>query len=311
MEAKSNDFLYLSKCFHILHLCVTIALIVAVVYIQLRNEARFGKLELQRVDLPQRKHNTDTDFEARRLVKRNAFMAKQGDINVTSKLRTKHDKDLHNDTTRNKEVFGDSPPGKPGERGKRGKKGKRGPRVAPIFSSSPKILIFKEKSPAILFCNATANPSSRITWYRDGVKLTGSHDNRASRYAVKENSTIPSGPECSSYTTITDETRNINYGFGTKCDTKIVKQWYRFSDAAGVRMPTTCVPEHHCGTVAPGWLTEPHPTIQQGIVSRKICFTQYDCCISSTTIRVRNCGSFYIYEFKAVSFCYLRYCGTN
>jgi len=109
MEAKSNGFLYLSKCFHTLHLCVTIALIVAVVYIQLRNEARFGKLELQRVDLPQRKHNTDTDFEARRLVKRNAFMAKQGDINVTSKLRTKHDKDLHNDTTRNtEEVFGDS-----------------------------------------------------------------------------------------------------------------------------------------------------------------------------------------------------------
>ena len=81
--------------------------------------------------------------------------------------------------------------------------------------------------------------------------------------------------------------------------------------SAGTRMPTSCVPIKRCNADAPGWLTEEHPTVAEGQVSRTVCFNWNDCCILDTSIQVRNCSAFYVYYFSGTPNCKLRYCGTD
>ena len=88
--------------------------------------------------------------------------------------------------------------------------------------------------------------------------------------------------------------------------------WYRFSGAAGNQMAESCVDRDRCGTYFPGWLNGSHPTVNEGAVQRRVCFHYYDdCCYYFTYIRVRNCGSFYVYQLKPVTLCPLRYCGNG
>ena len=76
-------------------------------------------------------------------------------------------------------------------------------------------------------------------------------------------------------------------------------------------MLTTCIPTRHCNTHAPGWLLSgTHPELHEGIVPRRVCFHwSNDCYYFKTDIRVRSCGSFYVYELGPPSACQLRYCG--
>ena len=88
--------------------------------------------------------------------------------------------------------------------------------------------------------------------------------------------------------------------------------WYRFGGAAGNQMAESCVDNSLCGTYLPGWLNGSHPTVNEGAVQRRVCFRYYgDCCYFSTYIRVRNCGGFYIYQLKPLTFCHSRYCGNG
>ncbi|XP_031565647.1 hemicentin-1-like isoform X2 [Actinia tenebrosa] len=82
--------------------------------------------------------------------------------------------------------------GQKGEQGERGVKGKVGPRgcpgdsfAPPSFVSTPRYLAFRERDSALLVCNATANPYSRITWYRDKVTIP-IQDSSDNHYEVKE-----------------------------------------------------------------------------------------------------------------------------
>lgn len=100
-----------------------------------------------------------------------------------------------------------------------------------------------------------------------------------------------------------------------KCDAKDgdnLNGWYRFTGEAGVQMPEQCVPVKRCGTVAPGWLNGNHPTVDELVVTREVCFHLMDeCCKWKQNIQVRNCGDFYVYELKPAPFCYLRFCGNK
>ncbi|XP_031556395.1 pancreatic secretory granule membrane major glycoprotein GP2-like isoform X2 [Actinia tenebrosa] len=120
---------------------------------------------------------------------------------------------------------------------------------------------------------------------------------------------------CTFYTNITNATRNVKYGNPPKtdkCDKTIALGWYRLCGEAGVRMPFKCPPKQQCNTDAPGWLSDPHPTIEEGTISRKVCFHWHNnCCHWSRYINVRNCGGFYIYQFRPTPSCYLRYCGED
>ena len=65
--------------------------------------------------------------------------------------------------------------------------------------------------------------------------------------------------------------------------------------AAGTKMPTTRVSALRCGTTWPGWLDGVYPTVEDGKVNRKVCFSDnYSDCKAIKNISVINCGSYFI-----------------
>ncbi|KAL9961956.1 hypothetical protein ACROYT_G031001 [Oculina patagonica] len=125
------------------------------------------------------------------------------------------------------------------------------------------------------------------------------------------------GAECSLYTVDVEADRSVSFprgaGASYKCDRDtLTPGWYRFNGTAGSKMPTTCVPKSMCNTDASGWLNGAHPTLQDGVVSRNVCFNwNGNCCNWVVGIKVRNCGLFYVYELVKTPACHLRYCVTN
>ncbi|CAH3194927.1 unnamed protein product, partial [Porites evermanni] len=120
--------------------------------------------------------------------------------------------------------------------------------------------------------------------------------------------------ECQNYGSLNSHNRKITYSYsiGNYCDGGIGPGWFRFERSAGTRMPTSCPPKNRCGTHATGWLNGGHPTVAEGQVSRTVCFHwSSSCCDWSTNIKVRNCGSYYVYYLNDTPTCSLRYCGTN
>ena len=96
------------------------------------------------------------------------------------------------------------------------------------------------------------------------------------------------------------------------CEDQLLKGWYRFVGAAGTKMPTTRVPAYRCGAVWSGWLNGAHPTVEDGEVSRRVCFSDRPTgCKNSICVNVKNCGSYFIYELLPPPRCLSRYCGTD
>ena len=95
------------------------------------------------------------------------------------------------------------------------------------------------------------------------------------------------------------------------CDDQLRGGWYRFVGAAGTKMPTTRVLAFRCGTVRSGWLEGAHPTVEDGEVQRKVCFSDRSTgCEDSKNIFVKKCGSYFIYKLYPPT-CFARYCGTD
>ena len=121
--------------------------------------------------------------------------------------------------------------------------------------------------------------------------------------------------ECQIYGSLNSADRKNTYTTNHDyCDNGIGPGWFRFEGSAGTRMPTSCPPIHRCGANVPGWMNGGHPTVADGQVTRTVCFHYSgDCYRWSTNIKVRNCGSYYVYYLSGTpnSFCSLRYCGTN
>ena len=62
-------------------------------------------------------------------------------------------------------------------------------------------------------------------------------------------------------------------------------------------MPTTRVSVFKCGTKFPGWLDGAHPTVKDGEVYGKVCFSDHSKgCYHTTQIYVKNCSSYHIYK---------------
>ena len=77
-------------------------------------------------------------------------------------------------------------------------------------------------------------------------------------------------------------------------------------------MPTECVQDFRCGAASSGWLKGGHPTLRDGEVSSEVCFTRRDnCCHKTENIKVKDCGSYFIYKLEKPPTCNLRYCGTD
>ena len=121
--------------------------------------------------------------------------------------------------------------------------------------------------------------------------------------------------ECQKYTSLSSGDRKETYGtkWPWQCDNNLGPGWFRFEGAAGSRMATTCLPYDRCDTWATGWLNGGHPSVADGQVTRQVCFRWGNCCRWSTNIKVRNCGSFYVYYLSGTpkGYCNLRYCSSD
>ena len=120
--------------------------------------------------------------------------------------------------------------------------------------------------------------------------------------------------ECNQYKILNDSDRHNDFGRGDrKCDKNLTEDWYRFSAGAGTSIATQCIPGAlSCGTDLPGWMDRAHPTVDEGVVSGKVCFSgYYNCCYHNIMIYVRNFSSFFVYRLKPVSICPSRYCGKS
>ena len=118
--------------------------------------------------------------------------------------------------------------------------------------------------------------------------------------------------ECSGYKWLTESNRNQKYSRREyNCDSSLSTGWYRFGGGAGTKMPTSCVSVYRCGTNAPGWMNGAHPTVADGMVTRKVCYHWSNCCALSNNIEVVNCGLYYVYKLSRPPGCTLRYCGSD
>ena len=121
--------------------------------------------------------------------------------------------------------------------------------------------------------------------------------------------------DCNDYKNLTGARRKGSYKtpFGEAvCDNRLLYGWYRFVGAAGTKMPTTRVPAQRCGTDFSGWLDGAHPSVEDGEVSRTICFSDREHgCRYRTQTSVKNCGSYFIYKLYPPNRCSSRYCGTD
>ena len=122
--------------------------------------------------------------------------------------------------------------------------------------------------------------------------------------------------ECQNYKTLNSASRRTSYRSyyysNYYCDSSLGPGWFRFQGSAGTRMAASCTSSDRCGTYFTGWLSGGHPTVADGQVTRTVCFSSgYRCCYYSTSIKVRNCGSYYVYYLSGTPTCNLRYCGTN
>ena len=119
--------------------------------------------------------------------------------------------------------------------------------------------------------------------------------------------------ECNQYKFLNDSDRRNDFGRGKKCDRNLTEDWYRFSAGAGTSIATQCIPGAlSCGTDLPGWMDGAHPTVDEGVVSRKVCFSGFGkCCFHNIMINVRNCSSFFVYRLKPIQVCFSRYCGKS
>jgi hypothetical protein len=125
-------------------------------------------------------------------------------------------------------------------------------------------------------------------------------------------STQAGHPACSTYTLDTDMTRETTYYDGvTQCDNAIGTVWTLCTDGINHNrmLPTHMPTRYACDSHAPGYLVGEHPAVEDGEVTRKVCFHWSDnSCYFDTDIQVVNCGAYYVYELVNAPSCNLRYC---
>ena len=91
--------------------------------------------------------------------------------------------------------------------------------------------------------------------------------------------------------------------------------WYRFSATSGLELASQCPVGDvgdGCGSNIRGWLVDRHPTVGEGRVVRKVCFSYVSECACAffTSVYVRNCGSFFVYRINRIPFENAEYCGV-
>ena len=111
------------------------------------------------------------------------------------------------------------------------------------------------------------------------------------------------GNACNDYTVLNERDRAQGNALLPQngSDNNLVAGWYRFQGAAGDRMADECVVRWRCGTKHPGWLNGRHPTVDDGEVTRKVCYAgnwKTHCCGMKRQVKVKNCTGYYVYKLN-------------
>ena len=76
------------------------------------------------------------------------------------------------------------------------------------------------------------------------------------------------------------------------------EKWYVFNAGPANEIPETCVKTGRCGGTASGWLKHTTPSIADGVIDTKVCFSSNtDCCSASAKVLVRHCHGYVVYKF--------------
>ncbi|XP_028411847.1 uncharacterized protein LOC114534584 [Dendronephthya gigantea] len=152
----------------------------------------------------------------------------------------------------------------------------------------------------------------------DCSNTIGSYNCRCRGGYTGDGHTCRAVPECNSYTLLDSIDRKVSYvSNSVMCDDGLSTGWYRFAGSAGTQMSTSCIPRLNtniaqCSTHGIPWLNGAHPTINEGKVTRTVCFSWAgNCCNYQLNIEVMNCGLFYIYKLVPTWSCSYRYCGVD
>lgn len=78
-------------------------------------------------------------------------------------------------------------------------------------------------------------------------------------------------------------------------------------------MATRCIPRNRCNSQMSGWISGSNPSVADGKVTRTACMhSSSGCCTYYySSVEIRNCSGFYVYNLPPTSTCHSRYCGVN
>ncbi|PFX12463.1 Uromodulin [Stylophora pistillata] len=163
------------------------------------------------------------------------------------------------------------------------------------------------------------NPTKSIRWHSLRVEVYGTQEGKFITHDRSISANTPDVPaECSPcvYKELNEVYRywrHVDHNYlGCEGNTIIDGRWYRFTGDAGVMMATYCIPWSSCNTQMAGWINGSHPTKAYQLMSATVCFHgQVSCCHISSTVQIRNCSGFYVYNLQKPSGCNARHCGVN
>ena len=116
----------------------------------------------------------------------------------------------------------------------------------------------------------------------------------------------------STHKSIRDENTCDKVGKGNTSSGWKGKNWYRFEEPAGTQIPETKVPYSHCGSLHGGWIMNgSHPKTSGTTVDAEVCFSKIiSGCASTISIKIHNCGSYYVYHLDDTPAKYSGYCAV-
>ncbi|XP_001635379.3 uncharacterized protein LOC5515207 [Nematostella vectensis] len=211
---------------------------------------------------------------------------------------------------------------------------------APVFSDVASDVTAYQHEDVTLSCNSAGDLPITTSWSRDDQVLqtstsqtnlalsnvtslqTGHYkctvtnargsNSRIVHLLVKEPLSM-----CSNYVTLADDSRlssRVTATLQTDDVSLNESNWYLLTGQTGYyRLPVRAVPEGRCGATSSGWMNGGHPSVQDGVVKRTVCFhSNAEVCRYSVTILVRNCFGYHVYRFKKLDASWnARYCAEN
>ena len=78
---------------------------------------------------------------------------------------------------------------------------------------------------------------------------------------------------------------------------------FAFVHRTSFQIPDSCQNPWTCGTQAPGWLQGGHPSLEDGVAMRNVCFSwNGNCCFTKVQAQVRLCYGFFVYKLQPTTF---------